>query len=140
MERAFKIDEKSYGSNHPNVATSLNGLATLLLATSRLKEAEPLLERALQIDEKSYGPDHPSVARDLNNLAQLLKATNRLKEAESMAFRAVKILVDISQATDHLHPNLQPLIDNYVDLLMALGWDKERVLDHLRQIGISFVY
>ena len=73
MRRALAIDEKSYGPDHPNVATRLNNLARLLQATNRLAEAEPLMRRALAIDEKSYGPDHPDVATDLNNLAQLLQ-------------------------------------------------------------------
>ena len=67
--RALAIDEKSYGPEHPNVATDLNNLAQLLKATNRLEQAEPLMRRALAIDEKSYGPEHPNVAIDLNNLA-----------------------------------------------------------------------
>ena len=69
MRRALAIDEKSYGPDHPNVATDLNNLAQLLQATNRLAEAEPLMRRALAIDEKSYGPEHPNVAIGLNNLA-----------------------------------------------------------------------
>src|SRR5206468_1071647 len=82
MRRSLSIDEKSYGPEHPDVATSLSNFAQLLLSTKRLEEAEPLMRRALAIDEKSYGPEHPNVARDLNNLAALLKDTNRLEEAE----------------------------------------------------------
>jgi tetratricopeptide (TPR) repeat protein len=73
MRRALEIDEKSYGSDHPNVAIRLNNLAQLLQDTNRLAEAEPLMRRALEIDEKSYGPDHPNVAIDLNNLADCFK-------------------------------------------------------------------
>ena len=62
MRRALAIDEKSYGPDHPDVARDLNNLATLLQATNRLGEAEPLMRRALAIDEKAYGPDHPNVA------------------------------------------------------------------------------
>src|SRR5262245_37994418 len=51
--RALAIDEKSFGLEHPNVATDLNNLAQLLKATNRLGEAEPLMRRALSIDEKS---------------------------------------------------------------------------------------
>src|SRR5271165_515510 len=80
MRRALCIDEKSYGSDHPDVAIDLNNLAQLLKATNRLQEAEPLMRRALCIDEKSYGSDHPNVARDLNNLAQLFQDTNRLQK------------------------------------------------------------
>ena len=69
MRRALAIDEKSFGPDHPNVASDLNNLALLLQATNRLAEAEPLYRRALAIDEKSFGPDHPNVANSLNNLA-----------------------------------------------------------------------
>ena len=62
MRRALAIDEKSFGPEHPDVATDLNNLAQLLQATNRLAEAEPLMRRALEIDEKSYGPEHPNVA------------------------------------------------------------------------------
>ena len=87
MRRALAIDEKSYGSGHPDVARDLNNLALLLLHTNRLPEAEPLMRRALAIDEKSYGPDHPNVAIRLNNLALLLHHTNRLAEAEPLMRR-----------------------------------------------------
>ena len=60
--RALAIDERSYGPDHPDVASDLNNLAALLQATNRLAEAEPLYRRALAIDERSYGPDHPDVA------------------------------------------------------------------------------
>ena len=50
--RALAIDEKSFGPEHPDVALSLNNLATLLYAANRHAEAEPLYRRALAIDEK----------------------------------------------------------------------------------------
>ena len=49
MRRALAIDERSYGPDHPNVASTLNNLAQLLYATNRLAEAEPLMRRALEI-------------------------------------------------------------------------------------------
>ena len=45
--RALAITEKSFGREHPNVATGLSNLAGLLSATNRLAEAEPLYRRAL---------------------------------------------------------------------------------------------
>ena len=41
--RALKIDEASYGPDHPTVARDLNILAGLLEETNRLAEAEPLI-------------------------------------------------------------------------------------------------
>ena len=60
MRRALAIDEKSFGPEHPNVATDLNNLAQLLQDTNRLAEAEPLMRRALAIDEKSFGRTIPT--------------------------------------------------------------------------------
>jgi tetratricopeptide (TPR) repeat protein len=137
MERAIKIDEKSYGVDHPRVANSLNNLAQLLKATNRLKEAEPLMERALRIDEKSYGMDHPTVARDLNNLAMLFTVTNRLKEAEPVLKRVVDILINFSVATGHAHPHLENVVGNYADLLDTMGWSTEQIMEQLRKMGLS---
>ena len=51
MRRALEIDKASYGEHHPTVARDLNNLATLLLATNRIGEAEPLMRRALEINK-----------------------------------------------------------------------------------------
>ncbi len=112
--RALKIDEASFGPDHPNVATDLNNLAGLLRVTNRFSEAEPMMRRALKIDEKSFGPDHPNVAIDLNNLAQLLQDTNRLSEAEPMYRRALKIC-EASFGPDH--PKVAIRLNNLAGLL-----------------------
>jgi len=116
MRRALAIDEKSYGPEHPEVATHLNNLASLLQATNRLAEAEPLMRRALAIDEKSYGPEHPNVACNLNNLAQLLEATNRRAEAEPLMRRVVTI-VERSYGAEH--PNVATALNNLASLYCA---------------------
>jgi len=135
LRRALAIYEASYGPEHPNVARDLNNLATLLYATNRLKEAEPLLRRALAIDEASYGPEHPNVAIRLNNLSSLLQDTNRLKEAEPLLRRGLEILVAFTRATRHQHPHLQAVVDNYIDLLRALGRSKAQIRATLRALG-----
>lgn len=67
MRRALAIDEQSFGREHPDVARDLHNLASLLQATNRLAEAEPLIRRALANDEQTFGPEHPKVAIGLNN-------------------------------------------------------------------------
>ncbi|MBK8092774.1 MAG: tetratricopeptide repeat protein [Verrucomicrobiaceae bacterium] len=114
--RALHIDEASYGPDHPEVATALNNLATLLQVTNRLAGAEPLYRRALRITEASYGPDHPSVATRLNNLAALLQDTNRLAEAEEPQRRALRI-DETSFGPDH--PKVAIDLNNLAQLLQA---------------------
>jgi len=122
MEWALKINEKSFGMDHPAVAVILNNLAGLLKATNLLKEAEPLMERVIRIYEKSYGMDHPAVAIAINNLADLLQATNRLKEAEPLMERALKIN-EMSFGTDHYM--VASALNNLAMLLQATNRLKE---------------
>ena len=120
LRRGVEIAAK-LGKSHTNHAVALNNLASLLKATNRLGEAEPLMKRALAIDEASFRKDHPNVATDLNNLASLLKATNRLGEAEPLMRRAAIIELKTAAAQKHHTPNLRPILDNYEAMLEAAG-------------------
>ena len=113
---ALAIGERSLGTDHPEVATRRNNLASLLQATNRLAEAEPLYRRALAITEASLGPDHPDVATRLNNLAGLLLATNRPTEAEPM-FRRALAITEASLGPDH--PTVATRLNNLAGLLQA---------------------
>ena len=80
MRRAVALDEKSYGPDHPEVATDLNNLAQLLQATNRLAEAEPLMRRAVAILGlflKTTGHPHPEQKKFTNNYRLLLKGMGK---------------------------------------------------------------
>jgi tetratricopeptide (TPR) repeat protein len=102
FRRALAIDEASYGTEHPELATGLNNLAELLKSTNRLSDAEPLYRRAVAIAEGSCGTEHPNVAISLTNLAELPHATNRLSEAEMLNRRALAIF-EASYGPEHPH-------------------------------------
>jgi hypothetical protein len=69
--RSLAIRERSFGPDHPLVASSLNNLAHLYDDQGRYADAEPLYMRSLAISEKSLGPDHPrAVQRSLLNLME----------------------------------------------------------------------
>jgi hypothetical protein len=77
MRRALAIDERSFGNDHPEVATDLNNLASLLQATNRLAEAEPLMRRALLIRiefTRLTGHKHPHLDTARANYRELLAA------------------------------------------------------------------
>jgi hypothetical protein len=83
MRRALSIDEKSYGPEHPTVASDLNNLAQLLKDTNRLKEAEPLMRRALVILLKftrASGQPHPRVSDALANYTSLMETLSLTPE------------------------------------------------------------
>ncbi len=72
MRRALDIDEESFGPNTRTSPSDLNNLASLLQATNRLSEAEPLMRRAVEIFEASLGADHPRTQIVQRNLAGML--------------------------------------------------------------------
>ena len=55
------VREKTLGSNHTEVASSLNNLAVLLKTTGALDEAEVLYARSIRIKEARLGITHPQV-------------------------------------------------------------------------------
>jgi tetratricopeptide (TPR) repeat protein len=153
MRRALAVDERTFGPNHPNVATCLNNLAALLHDTNRIEEAESLYRRALAIDEQRFNADDSRVATCLNNLAQLLQATGRLQEAESLYRRALRI---DEQGFGAVHPRVAVHLNNLAELLKAtnrldeaepfyrralaidehgLGPDHPRVASHLSNLA-----
>jgi CHAT domain-containing protein/Tfp pilus assembly protein PilF len=88
---ALAIREQVHGPNHPDVATSLNNLAWLLVENGDYAEARPLLERALQIREQVFGPNHPEVAGTLNLFGHLLYLSGDYGTARPLLERSLKI-------------------------------------------------
>ncbi len=80
------IFEASYGSEQPNVATTLNNLASLLFSINRLGEAEPLMRRNAEIlmAFSQQGFQHPNLEAALSNYRFLLQALD-LSESEVQA-------------------------------------------------------
>jgi hypothetical protein len=89
MRRALKIDEASYGPDHPNVARDLNNLAQVLQAMSRLAEAEPIMRRAVGIFaglKHSTGHEHQHFSGVVGNYIGLLDELKLSKEEILMRF------------------------------------------------------
>ena len=103
MRRALAINEASYGTDHPSVATGLNNLAALLQATNRLGEAEPLMRRNLTIlvsFTEKVGKLHPNLRIALVNYGGLLTAMGHSQEEIENVFTAlVGPVADLIRAT-----------------------------------------
>ncbi len=98
--RALALREKSLGSQHPDVAWSLNYLGVLLRRRGKLDEAEVLLRRAVEIQEKAHGAEHPEIAWSLNNLGMALHDQRKFAEAEPLYRRAL-MLRETALGSDH---------------------------------------
>ena len=99
-QEAYKIAEKNVGPDHPDVATSLYKLASLLEIQGKFAEAESLYKRSLSILEKNLGPDHPDVATSSNNLAVFYETQGNYANAETLYKHSLAIREKVLDA-DH---------------------------------------
>ena len=74
LREAAAIQERSLGSLHPDLASTLNNLALVCERTNRLDEAERGYRRAHAIAVASLGPGHPFVTTSLKNLVDFCAA------------------------------------------------------------------
>jgi tetratricopeptide (TPR) repeat protein len=118
LERALAFDEKVFGLDHLETATSLNNIGYMLRAQGDLAGARPYYERALAIREKALGSDHLETALSLNNLGALLRAQGDLAGARPYYERALAIR---EKALGSDHPDTALSLNNLGALLRAQG-------------------
>jgi len=116
------------GPEHPDVASTLNNLAILLVEEGEPQEARLLHERALRIREKAFGPDHPAVAQSVQNLASAIRATGDYRQALTLYERALEIY---RTALGPEHPRVAMTHYN-VGCLLALQGESSKSLEQLR--------
>ena len=109
---------RTLGPEHPDLAESLNNLASLLQDRGDLAGAEPLHREALAIWRKALGDGHPRVATSLNNLAGLLKSRDDLAGAEPLYRESLSIW---RKAVGDEHPDVAASLNNLASLLTARG-------------------
>eukprot|EP00898_Chlorokybus_atmophyticus_P004753 jgi/Chlat1/5279/Chrsp35S05191 len=131
--RALAICEAQLGSDHPDTATSLNNLASVLRKLGKLDDAEALHRRALAIREAQLGSDHPKTATSLNNLATVLYQLGKLDDAEALHRRALAIW-EAKLGSDH--PNTAKSLDNLASVLCELGKHDDAEALHRRALAI----
>ena len=112
-ELGLQIALKTFGKDHPSVATSLNNLAGLLPQKGEYAKAIPLYERALVIEEKTLGKDHPDIAISLHKLGALYKAQCEDEKALPMIERALAIS---EKTLGKDHPDLATSLNNLAEL------------------------
>ena len=136
MQRSLAIREKALGPDHPDVALSLNNLASLYEDLKRYDDAEALYKRSLAIKEKALGPDHPDLATGLNNLGHLYRVEGRYGEAEPLYKRSLAIW---EAAFGPDHPDVVLSLNNLAQLYyFGFGRDRyaEAVMMSRRAVSI----
>ena len=68
---ALRIDEAVFGPDHPNVATDVNNLGSVLQALGDRAGARECFQRALGIFRQRLPPDHPYIRITEENLRRV---------------------------------------------------------------------
>lgn len=118
IERAVRIYEIVYGSEHPDVANCVNNLGNVFRDLGDLESAKVVYERALQIGEVVCGPDHPHMAAYINGLGNVLHDLGDLSGAKEACERSLKI-TEMVYGPDH--PKVVIRMSNFGCVLRGLG-------------------
>jgi len=121
----------------PQILKSHN-LARLLMDIGDHTRAEDFLRRALQTRERMFGANHPDTLLSMNNLASFLCRNCNYDGAEPLFRRAFTSLLSVSRSMGRPHPNLDGVIENYAELLRAMGFSREKIIAKLNELGHEF--
>ncbi len=91
LERARRLVETEYGTEHPNTAAAIENLGNAYAEAKQFERALEYQRKALEIRRRSLGPDHPLVAVSHHNLATSLRTMDRFEEAKDHALLALKL-------------------------------------------------
>jgi tetratricopeptide (TPR) repeat protein len=128
-----------YPRGHPDLATSLNNLGSLLHARGEYGKALDYLQQALQMRQQlypkgRYPQGHPDLAASLNNLGELLKEQGEYGQALDYCRQALQMRQQL-YPTGHYpqgHPDLAGSLNSLGTLLQHQG-DYGQALGYLQQ-------
>ncbi|MCC3427626.1 MAG: CHAT domain-containing protein [Microcoleus sp. PH2017_01_SCD_O_A] len=109
--------QRLFSDDHPDLAKSLNNLASLYRSQGRYRDAEPLYRQALEMWQRLFKGDHPDVATSLNNLAELYDFQGLYPEAEPLYEQALEIYQRLFTGA---HPDVLLSLNNLGLLLAAM--------------------
>jgi tetratricopeptide (TPR) repeat protein len=133
LERVIAVDEKSRGSDHPDVALTVMDLANVHLDKGDLAEAEKLFARSLETFEP-LGPKYTGHAGCLAGLARVALERGKLDVAKGYYERELEV-VEQRVGTDN--PRLADVLLKLVELEARRGAPAQS-LAHLQRIGVLY--
>jgi tetratricopeptide (TPR) repeat protein len=88
--QSLPLRERLLGPDHPDLATTLNNLARVLVEQRKFAAAEPLLTRAVNIYLKQRDETHDDLAFFFSNLALAKAGLGKSAEAQALFERALR--------------------------------------------------
>ncbi|MBK8234303.1 MAG: serine/threonine protein kinase [Deltaproteobacteria bacterium] len=124
---SLRLQELTYGPEHPAVAGVLNNMGLLLRNMDRAQAGRELLERAYRIQVAAFGEGHSSARMSARNLGSVLHQLGSPAAAVPYWERG---LGRVPEFEEHDHAAAQAAL-HYADDLAAIG-DDARALEILR--------
>ncbi|HEX6291082.1 MAG TPA: tetratricopeptide repeat protein [Herpetosiphonaceae bacterium] len=118
LEQALAIRERVLGTDHPDIATSLNNLGVVLSRQGQYATAQRYFEHALAIRQRVLEVDHPDTTTSLNNLGSVLYEQGQYAAAQRYFEQALAIRERVLGAD---HPNRAMSLNNLGSVLMDQG-------------------
>lgn len=117
-EETLDFAEKAFGSDHPNVAESLNNLALIYYTQGKETEASIFEPTSTQLREEMLLPRSSDTSQYVNKVVLLNLAKRKYSLAESLFRRALEIK---KNALGQEHSELLPVLTNLADLHSTRG-------------------
>ncbi len=90
--RAYELRQRLLPALHPDLAYSLQAMASVHHSLGELERARELNQRSLELRISLFGPEHPVIAGSLNNLSLVLRDLGQLDQAKLQLERAIAIV------------------------------------------------
>jgi hypothetical protein len=120
LREAAAVQEATLGSDHPDLASTLNNLAFACERTNNVADAERNYRRAHAIAVASLGPRHPFVATSVKNLVDFCAAH------DIPIWTPPGAQADELPATQDLEADSPP--DDRQEPVPAIGWQMPRTI------------
>ena len=107
--------ERLLGSQHPDLASSLNALGLTMSCQHKDAEALEYFRTSLHVREEALGSGHPECGTSLNNVATALLSTSEdFEEAERLYMRSLTIK---QRVLGPQHPDVALTLNNIAVLM-----------------------
>ena len=132
-ESEIAVAEKTFGPEHPKVASLLADVAQVAARAGAEEGARALMERSISLTEKLHGRDHLKVANRLAALAQMLEETGQPEKALPVMQRIVHVNL---RALGRKHPEVAGWLFSLATLWRTLGRPDQALIPMQRAIDV----
>ena len=92
-KKSLNIDLKTYGENHPSVATSYNNIGAVYKSLGNYDKAIEYFKKSLSIFLKTYGENHPDVASSYNNISHAFYKSKKYDKSFNYIIKGFDIFI-----------------------------------------------